>query len=275
MIHSDRAEEEKFLNLEIFGPRRDEFVTAIQFLLKGELPEGWDWVSSSSNSIVARSKNFPIYYYKEYLSRSSVESLKSLFSGSRCERARLQGDILRQNGFDTPVCYCWGRTKQRHFMVTEGIDAIGMGEFIYKRWRPPLDKKKIGAKRVIIEKLGSTIGRLHKAGIFHGDLRLNNILVRHTYGEVAFHFIDNERNCRYKKIPKRLIAKNLMQLNLIFPKFVTRQDRLRFYKTYNNVYERFSRAEQIALMQRIQSRTLKRLKKIEQRTEGLWYDFLK
>ncbi|UCH23419.1 MAG: hypothetical protein JSU83_09565 [Deltaproteobacteria bacterium] len=275
MNESDRAEEEKYLNLEIFGPRRDEFVAAIQFLLKGELPEGWDWVSSSSNSIVARSKNPPIYYYKEFLSRSSVESLKGLFSGSRCERARLQGDILRQKGFDTPVWCCWGKTKQRHFMVAEGIDAIGMGEFIYKSWRPPLDKKKIDVKRVIIEKLGLTIGRLHRAGIFHGDLRLNNILLSHRDKEVAFYFIDNERNRVYKKIPKYLIEKNLVQVNLVLPRYVTRQDRLRFYKTYNKVYDRFSRAEQIALMQRIQSRTLKRLKKIEQRTEGLWHDFLK
>ncbi len=153
-------------------------------------------------------------------------------------------------------------------MITEGIDAIGMGDFIQKHWRPPLEKKMIRDKRMIIDNLGSTIDRLHKTGVFHGDLRLNNILLYYRDKEVAFYFIDNERNRIYKKIPKYLIEKNLVQVNLVLPRYVTRQDRLRFYKTYNKVYGCFTGMEQSVLMQRVQNRTLKRLKKIAKRTRA-------
>jgi tRNA A-37 threonylcarbamoyl transferase component Bud32 len=269
MVYSDRAREQNLPSIEVHGPQSDEFAPAIQHLFKGELPEGWQWVKSSSNSIIAKRVIPPNYYFKEFLSRSRVESLKSLFRGNRCKRARLQGEVLRRNGFNSPVCCCWGRMENRHFMITEGIDTIGMGEFIYDRWRPPLEKKMIRDKRLIIDNLGSTIGRLHKTGVFHGDLRLNNILLYHRDKEVAFYFIDNERNRIYKKIPKYLIEKNLVQVNLVLPRYVTRQDRLRFYKSYNNVYGRFSGKEQNRLMQRVQIRTEQRLKKIALRTHGL------
>jgi tRNA A-37 threonylcarbamoyl transferase component Bud32 len=153
-------------------------------------------------------------------------------------------------------------------MITEGIDAVAMGEFIYARWRPPLDNNAAEDKKMIIDNLGSTIGRMHKTGIYHGDLRLNNILLHHTDKAVAFYFIDNERNRIYKKIPEYLIEKNLVQVNLIFPEYVTRQDRLRFYKSYNKVYGRFTADEQNRLMQSVQIRTEKRLKKIALRTHG-------
>ena len=263
------VKDNRFSGIHIYGPLRDEFNSAVFFLLSGDLPKGWEWIKSSSNSIVARRLNLPAAYYKEYLNRSLIEALKNLFRGSRCKRARIKREILIQRGFNSPAIYCWGRQGLHHFIITEGIDAIGMGEFIYKRWWPSLDKKKIIAKRLIIEELASTIGRLHKTGIFHGDLRLNNILMHYTHEKVTFNFIDNEGNRIYKKIPKHLVEKNLVQLNLIFPKYVTRQDRFRFYKTYNKVYERFSQAEQIVLMQRVQNRTLKRLKKIAQRTKGV------
>jgi len=52
---------------------------------------------------------------------------------------------------------------------------------------------------------------------------------------------------------------------MIFPLYVTRQDRLRFFSSYNKVYNRFSIAEQSVLIKKVQSRTLKRLLKIMQR----------
>jgi tRNA A-37 threonylcarbamoyl transferase component Bud32 len=255
--------------IRIQGTRKDEFRDDVESLLNGQLPEGWQWVRSSPKSRVARQLKHPFSYYKQYLDRSPWELFKNLLRGSQCERARLQGEILKQKGFNSPVCYCWGRAARHHFMITEGIDAIGIIDFIQKHWQPPLGKEKLSAKRRIIKHFGATIGRLHKQGIYHGDLRLSNILLQQGERAVSFYFIDNEKNRQYKIIPKRLIHKNLVQVNLVFPKYVTRQDRLRFYKSYNNVYGRFSGKEQNRLMQRVQIRTEQRLKKIALRTHGL------
>jgi len=253
--------------IHIYGPLRDEYNSAIFTLLSGDLPKGWEWVKSSSNSIVARCLNPPAAYYKEYLNRSPIEVLKKVFRGSRCKRARVKREILIQKGFNSPAIYCWGRKGQRHFMVTKGVDALGLGRYISQNWHPPLSKEKVFAKRIIIEKLGETIGRLHKLGIYHGDLRLNNILIQQKDRDIEFHIIDNESIRFYKKIPKRLIEKNLVQVNMVFPLYITHDDRIRFYEVYTSAYHRFTGNEKNRLFEKIQKRTEERLAKRLTRTK--------
>ena len=48
---------------------------------------------------------------------------------------------------------------------------------------------------------------------------------------------------------------------MIQPPYVTRQDRLRFFKVYNKIYGRFRVAEQTALVKEVHGRTLQRLSK--------------
>jgi serine/threonine protein kinase len=246
-------------DISIFGPRSGEYAHAVQSLLCGELPKGWEWVNSSSNTRIARRLKPFTAYYKEFLSRSCFERFKSLFRGSRCHRARVQGELLRQKGFHSPAILCWGKQGRRRFMVTEGIKALGLFDFITKNWTTPLAGEQLHSKRKIIEKLGEEIGRLHKEGICHGDLRLNNILVQQIEDGIYFYFIDNERNRCFTKIPKRLIEKNLVQVNMIFPPHVTLQDSLRFFRAYSRTYPRFSPEEERILVQKVHRRTLRRL----------------
>ncbi len=251
----------RFFGLSMYGSLKEEFGPAIRLLLNKNLPEKWDWVNSSVHAIVARRLDPSPAYYKEFLSRSSLEWFKSLVRGSRCTRARLNREILNKNGFHSPIIHCWGKKGQRHFMVTEGVAAIGMADFIHKNWQRPLSKKKIIAKKEIVEGLGREIGLLHKAGIFHGDLRPNNILIKLENNKPVFHFIDNERNRFYKQIPLSLIEKNLVQVNMVFPICISLQDRLRFFKSYNIAYARFSPSEQKILMKKVKKRTFHRLSK--------------
>jgi len=254
----------RFAGIHIHGPKKDEFISIADSLLNGILPKGWEWVNSSSNTIVAR-RLAPSTYYKEFLKKSPFEELKNIFRGSRSKRARLNREILTGKGFNSPTIYCWGRKRGRPFFFTEGVDALGLGIFIYTNWKLPLSGKKRYSKRVIIEKLGQEIGRLHKAGIYHADLRLNNILIQNNKKKIKFYLIDNESIYCFKRIPRWLIEKNLVQINMIFPKYVTRQDRLRFFNSYNEVYNRFLNVERRVLIRKVQGRTIKRLLKIMQR----------
>jgi hypothetical protein len=247
------------IGISICGPRKNEYATAVHSLLNGDLPKEWEWVKSSCNSIVARRLKPSLTYYKEFLDRSPFEWLKSLVRGSRCDRARLQGEILGQKGFRSPEILCWGKQRCRHYIVTEGINASGLGDFIIKHWRLPLAREQFWAKRKLIEKLGQEIGRLHKEGIWHGDLRPNNILVRQTEKEVYFYLIDNERNRYFTEIPRRLIERNLVQVNMIDPSYVTLQDRLRFFMAYSKIYPRFTCQEKRVLVQKVHKRTVWRL----------------
>jgi tRNA A-37 threonylcarbamoyl transferase component Bud32 len=245
----------------ISGSERDQYADAVRVLLDGELPSGWHWVDSSGNSIVARRlKPYPAYF-KEFLRRSAFEGIKNILRGSRCQRAIIKGKILRQRGFNTPVVYCWGKKGGRHFMVSEGIDAPGLGDYIGKHWQQNPSGAEILTKRGLIKKFGKEIGELHKNGICHGDLRANNILVQESDDDIIFYFLDNERNTFFSKVPRRLVRKNLVQLNMIQSPHVTRQDRLRFFQAYCEKYGELTTAEKLSLIQGVHQRTAERLVK--------------
>jgi len=249
------------MKLVISGPEREQYVEEIRVLLDGELPSGWEWVDSSANSILARRLKPEPVYYKEFLGRSPFEGIKNLLRGSRCQRAIIKGKILRQRGFHSPVIYCWGRKGNRHFMVSEGVDALGLGDYIRKHWPHPLSGAEILAKRRFIKKFGKIIGQLHKNGICHGDLRVNNILVQESTDDVIFYFVDNERSTLFKKVPRRLIRKNLVQINMVQSPHISRQDRLRFFQAYCEAYGGLSPAEKLVLITKVQQRTAERLLK--------------
>jgi tRNA A-37 threonylcarbamoyl transferase component Bud32 len=247
------------MKLVIWGPERDQYGEEIRVLLDGKLPSGWEWVASSANSIVARRLRPKPVYYKEFLRRSSLEGLKGFVRGSRCQRAIIKGNILRHRGFNSPVVYCWGRSGNRHFMISEGIDAPGLGDYIRTNWQQPLSGEEIVVKRRFIKIFGKVIGELHKNGICHGDLQVNNVLVYESEGDVTFYFVDNERNSLFRKIPRRFVRKNLVQINMIQSPNITRQDRLRFFASYSEAYGGLNPAEKAALIRTVQNRTAERL----------------
>ncbi len=145
-------------------------------------------------------------------------------------------------------------------MITEGIAGLGLAKYIYTHWQRPLPKAELRLKRSIIDALAREIGQLHKTGIVHGDLRLNNILLEISDGKPVFYLIDNERNRKYRKIPRRLVKKNLVQVNMVLPEVVTNTDRLRFFKAYNKVYARFTINRQKDLAKNVYKKTLQRLR---------------
>lgn len=255
------VEELTDLGILVYGSKRNEYILEIPILLGRGLPPDWEWVESSPKTIIARRLQPSPAYYKEFLSRSPLEEIKTLFRGSRCQRAIIGGERLRQKGFHTPAIHCWGKKGHRYFMISEGIGAVSLSTHIEKEWIPPLAGKELVAKRELIEKLGNEIGSLHKTGICHGDLRLSNVLVEKTGQDVRFHFIDNERSSFFKKIPLRLVVKNLVQLNMIFVPNVSRQDRLRFFNTYCKTYGHLDSREKTALMKAVYQKTMERMTK--------------
>lgn len=246
--------------LKIFGPQSESLATDLEQLVKDQLPSDWEWVDSSDHTIVCKRRSPDPVYFKAYLSRSILEGIKGFTRGTRCDRAREQSQLLTQFGFHTPTILCWGNDQKRQFMVTEGVPGEPFAKYIHAHWLRPLSRDQLQTQRKIIDDLGREIGRLHRVGIVHGDLRPNNILFDLQNDESCFFFLDNERNRRYPKIPMRLVRKNLVQINMIIPTVITHTDRLRFFKAYNEVYERFSLDRQRQLAQAVQRISMQRLK---------------
>lgn len=249
-----------FHSLDIFGPNSQDLFSDVKQLVQGRLPNHWERIDSSDHTVVAKRETHAPVYYKEYLARSVLEGIKGVLRGTRCNRARSQSNLLTKLGFHSPAVLCWGQYGKREFMITQGVRGQALAKYIHQHWQRPLSHEQLLQQRRLIRELGQEIGRLHRIGIVHGDLRLNNILLDSTKEKSHFYFIDNERNRKYRRVPLHWIKKNLIQANMVIPHVVTFTDRMRFFRAYNQTYGRFSSNQQRHLAHDIQSKSMQRLR---------------
>ena len=179
-------------------------------------------------------------YFKQYLCRSAWDFIKHLVRPSRAKRAFKATLILEKNGFEAPVVVAMGECKssfldRENFLATIEVEgARQIYQFIPDKLEN-FTKKQLQDKRELIRTFGRTIGRMHAAGIFHGDLRLGNVLARQEESGWRFSFIDNERTKKFHRLPRRLRLKNLVQLNMYPTRGLTNTDRMRFFNAYLSV----------------------------------------
>ena len=201
-------------------------------------------------------------YFKQYLCRSVWDFIKDFVRASRAERAFKAAEILGENGFDAPAIIAMGKFRYglyhtTNFMVTLEIeDAKQIYQFISD------SKLETRGRRELIRSLGRTIGRMHAKGIFHGDLRLGNILARQEKDRWRFFFLDNERTRKFYRLPARLQLKNLVQVNMFRTETISNTDRMRFFREYW-AQNKESRVEKTALIKKVLEKTRRRLDKKE------------
>ncbi len=177
------------------------------------------------------------FYFKQYLYRSVLDFIKHLVRPSRAGRAFKATLMLERNGFEAPLIVAMGERKssfldRENFLLTVEVkDAKQIKQLIPEN---PEDftKEQLSDLRELIRAFGHTVGRMHAAGIFHGDLRLGNVLVRREKDGWNIFFIDNERTRKFRRLPARLRLKNLVQANMLISDCITKTDRLRFFKSY-------------------------------------------
>lgn len=190
-------------------------------------------------------------YFKQYLCRSALDFIKHLVRSSRARRAFTATLMLEKNGFEAPVVVAMGECKfsfleRENFLLTIEVEgAIQINQIIPESLEKLSEQElqvdsalcffnTMGTqdKRGLIRALGQTIGRMHAAGIFHGDLRLGNVLLRRETSGWHFFFIDNERTGKFRKLPARLRLKNLVQANMLRTRALSSTDRMRFFTAY-------------------------------------------
>jgi serine/threonine protein kinase len=117
-------------------------------------------------------------------------------------------------------------------MVTREVPGERTYQYFRNRFASDLSCELIAEKRALLNAVGHEIGRLHRSGICHGDLRVGNIIIDGKGSAARFFFIDNEKTRRYKTLRKRKRLKNLVQLNMVLLPQITKTDRLRFLNAY-------------------------------------------
>lgn len=201
-------------------------------------------------------------FYKEYLYRSMWDSVKHIFRASRASRAFRAGLMLQQEGFYVPEVIAFGEEKngflhRRNFLLTGEVEDAQQLSILLPSLCQNLTKEALRDKRRLIKSFGQTIGKMHATGIFHGDLRLGNILAKPNKSGWQFFFLDNERTRKFSKLPEKLRLKNLVQVNM-FRKGISNTDRSRFLNAYLEENPTIVPAQK-SLAQKITAKTNSRL----------------
>ncbi|MHC4640884.1 MAG: lipopolysaccharide kinase InaA family protein [Planctomycetota bacterium] len=176
-------------------------------------------------------------YLKQYLYRSIWDFIKHLFRDSRAKRAFTASLTLAEKGFCAPQVIAAGQRKYgpfctANFLITRALDdARDIYTCFDNNWLKQ-SPDVLRDKRRFIKALGETIGRMHSAGIFHGDMRAGNVFAKKSGRNWQFFFLDNERTKRFRRLPQRLRLKNLVQINMLLAKSITNTDRMRFFDSY-------------------------------------------
>lgn len=253
------AEKKPDVLLALHGEAARPYRAEMALLLAGILPEGWRWVASSREAVVAATLVEPLVFYKEFLARGPFEKIKSLWRGSRCRRARQQAEVLAAAGLPCPAVLGWGTGRHNEFLLTAGFQGLGFFQFLRTHFRGRLDGAQLRRKRLLLQQAGTLIGRLHGQGISHGDLRQDNLLVREAAGRFTFCLVDNERNRRRPRLSTAAIITNLVQFAICSEHVLTRSDLLRLFTAYGRAFPRFSGAARQRLALEVARRSRRRV----------------
>lgn len=94
---------------------------------------------------------------------------------------------------------------KKSFFITENIsDGLPCNWFIIKKFYNKNDTLR--QKRRFISCLANSVKKLHDSGIYHSDLKENNIMMRESSGDWDFFYIDLDCMCFNKVVESQ--AKN-------------------------------------------------------------------
>ena len=243
----------------------DQWVDLALAYWQGKL-NGLTLVESSGSSVVHKyrvTSDSLTCYIKRFLIRDWSDWIKHVVRMSRAKRALIRGEEIQALGFSTPPALCLIEESRalivrQSALITEAIhDAPNIREWLN---RPHLGvARSIQQKRQLLRALGREVGALHAAGFHHGDMRSTNILCRSSRRGFTFFWLDNERTNKLPRLPMRLRAHNLTQLNME-RRGVTLTDRMRFWKTYLNETD-ISPLQEQRTLRKVIRRSQKRWKK--------------
>ena len=169
---------------------------------------------------------------KGYQTGSFRYGLKQIFLQTRGRRSWKAAHGLLVRGFDTPLPLA---------LVERRIGPVVREVYFITGWIPEAQElndyvRSAGfgeRKREFIEALAMTIRRLHLRGIYHADLKSNNILVLPCGAKGwRFFFVDLDRVCFDRRLSLRQRVNNLAQINASVADCISARDRLHFFCVY-------------------------------------------
>jgi len=173
-------------------------------------------------------------YVKQFCYPHFWDCMKDTFRFSKGLKAWSGGNGLRVRGITSPKTLALmerkrGLALRESFLVMESsVNGLEMDRYILKGF------EDVRRKRLFIKDFAKWLSHLHKKDLYHRDMKTCNILVSEKRGTWNFHLLDLEDILLDEKVNEKKLFKNLLQLNTSTPSLMTRTDRLRFFKAYQD-----------------------------------------
>jgi hypothetical protein len=143
---------------------------------------------------------------------------------------------LAVRGFGTAAPLAFVRRDGRVLTVYEDLSRLPRLDHRVRQalapgpgGRPEWSRAKT---RAVLEACADVMARLHRTGVWHGDLKGCNWLVEERAGGIGFRLIDTDRVRFFRRTSWSRRMRNLAQLAASIPVRVTRADRLRWWRRY-------------------------------------------
>jgi tRNA A-37 threonylcarbamoyl transferase component Bud32 len=165
--------------------------------------------------------------------------LRYCFVKTRAKRYWIAARGLKVRGVTTPDAIAcierrsFGLPRQTILLMEYVDQAYELNDYVLKRFSATVSPQEAHLKKRFITACALRLRDLHAKGIYHADLKSNNILVKETHPDTwEFYFIDLDCVVFCRKLSFKKRAKNLAQMNASIADCITVSDRLLFFKTY-------------------------------------------
>ena len=192
----------------------------------------WELVKQNPSRTVCRGQieGWQIYV-KHFHSRALPHRLKRLLGRSDARDEVRFSQYLASHGVTVPrpLAAMWNKTAQ--WVATLAVAPADPADVWHQR---QLELGQAGRRRIsqATLALADLVGRMHAAGVAHGDLHCGNVLVRSHTDPPELVLTDLHRAHRRGRLSRRARAANLAELFHNRHNFTRRTDRLRFLKRY-------------------------------------------
>ncbi len=174
------------------------------------------------------------FYLKHFHSRTIPHRLARIMGFSEAGREMRFSQYLTDHGVPTPPPLAMMCGGGKEWLVTKAVAPATPADQWHLRQLHSGPEGWRTIQKVIVA-LGSMIGRMHAAGVMHGDLHCGNVLVRTDTDPPKLVLTDLHRVRRRRKISRRARVINLAQLFHDRFTFTSRTERLRFLTEYLRV----------------------------------------
>jgi tRNA A-37 threonylcarbamoyl transferase component Bud32 len=175
---------------------------------------------------------------KEARFASLFSRLRNTLFRSRARRNWIGARALRVRGVSTPDALAMlecrgGLLLGRTILITRYVDrSQELNDYVLLRYNRPLSEEETRHKKRFITALAGIIRDMHNKGIYHADLKSNNILVCEEADAWRLYIVDLDRLRCDRRLSFEERANNLAQMNASVAACMTPADRILFFRQY-------------------------------------------